>query len=548
MSRSHWMVVRRCVFIKEGRRASGERLIVIIEPIGVIKERRITMRSQGNDLPPHQMTIAESLMTTTEPVITLTEPLMTITEPVKTIAVPVTTIARSLMSRIDALMNIPAPLKVINERQMVIRSQGNDFPRHQMTITESLMTITEPVITIARSLMSRIDALMELTAPVAALTESPLTIFRLLMLIQRHAMAFRESVTTITRPEIAMARSLITIGEPPIVFTEPRIVLKEPPMRVAEIAPRRTRIADSRMMPRDTRMRLMAPLTMIKERSRRVTIGGCLPLSVPAFAIALSIAHVADARGSGPTPIDAVGSDLVEAFSGYNLIFYGAAVGETAVMAFSGGDHAARVFVQKNVASAAWGNAAVLAGYVLPAVAAPIVWGAGLATDNCDALGAGSAAIQSLAMTFLATVLLEWSTGRPYPLHGGDPHAPDVLGHPEYAREFRPFNFKGDWAWPSGHTSAITSVVAALSGWNPDRIAIPLIGYPVAAAIGAGMIVGDHHWTSDVVAGALVGYAVGSSVGSSFRRRALGQSSETRDVHIVPLGFGMIGGAVVGAW
>jgi membrane-associated phospholipid phosphatase len=72
-----------------------------------------------------------------------------------------------------------------------------------------------------------------------------------------------------------------------------------------------------------------------------------------------------------------------------------------------------------------------------------------------------------------------------------------------------------------------------------------VIAYPVAAGIGAGMIVGDHHWASDVVAGALIGQAIGWSVGRSFRERAHGASPVASRFQLVPLvGGGVTGGAV----
>lgn len=272
--------------------------------------------------------------------------------------------------------------------------------------------------------------------------------------------------------------------------------------------------------------------------------------SLPAGLVALSLGFAArDARAADPTPIDAVGADLVEAFTGTNLLLYGAAVAETGAMAFGGGDQAVRVYVQQHFASAAWGDVSNVVGYVLPAVVAPGVWIAGLATRDRGALGGGSAAIQALAMTLATTAILKWTTGRPYPLNGGSPTAPDVLDHPEYAREFRPFRLDGEWAWPSGHTAATTSVVAALSAWDPDAIAIPLVGYPIAAAIGLGMVSGDRHWASDVVAGGLIGYAIGSSVGASYRKRARSEKEGPRGtLYVVPWGRGAVGATLVGAW
>jgi membrane-associated phospholipid phosphatase len=230
-----------------------------------------------------------------------------------------------------------------------------------------------------------------------------------------------------------------------------------------------------------------------------------------------------------PTPFDGLGADVVEAFTGTNLLYYAGAVTATGLMAFGGADQAIRTGVQQNLVSAGFADTAFYTGYILPATLAPTLYIVGLAVRDPDTAGAGSALLQALGLTLAATGVLKVATGRPYPLHGGDPNAPDRLNHPEYAREFRPFQVL--WplpAWPSGHTSATVSIAAALTAYYPGRLWIPLIAYPIAALIGFGMVDGDRHWASDVVAGGLVGHAIGYSVGSAFRRRAQAGDTQNR--------------------
>jgi hypothetical protein len=59
-----------------------------------------------------------------------------------------------------------------------------------------------------------------------------------------------------------------------------------------------------------------------------------------------------------PAPWDGLGEDVVDAFSGYNLLFYGGAVALTGVMAFGGADHAIRVGVQRSLAAPAFADGA----------------------------------------------------------------------------------------------------------------------------------------------------------------------------------------------
>ena len=60
-----------------------------------------------------------------------------------------------------------------------------------------------------------------------------------------------------------------------------------------------------------------------------------------------------------------------------------------------------------------------------------------------------------------------------------------------------------DDSFPSGHT-ANTMAVATVLDREYDGV-VPWIGYGTAALVGAGRIVGNHHWFSDVMAGAVIG-------------------------------------------
>lgn len=236
------------------------------------------------------------------------------------------------------------------------------------------------------------------------------------------------------------------------------------------------------------------------------------------LALAPGVAHAGAAARATPTPFDGLGDNVRHAFSGSRLLFSAAAVAATGGLAFSGEDHALRAAVQRQIASPAWGDTAYYAGYIAPAVVAPGLYAIGLASRDRETTGAGAAALQALIVTLGVTGVLKVATGRPYPLHGGDPSAPDRLDHPEYAREFHPFRLKLlDVSWPSGHTSASVSIAAALAAYYSDEPWVALAGYPLALGIGFGMVDGDRHWTSDVISGALIGHVIGWSVGRGFR-------------------------------
>ncbi len=259
----------------------------------------------------------------------------------------------------------------------------------------------------------------------------------------------------------------------------------------------------------------------------------CLPPSPPAC---VASAPSTDPAAAFPTPLDAVVGDLGAAFGGTNLLFYAGAVAGSATMAFSGADRVIRDAVQEHLGSSTVGNTASLTGYILPVVIAPGVWLTGAAFGDRAAAGAGSAAVQALAFTAATTFVLKVSVGRDYP--PGDGHT------------FAPFQ-SWSWpfpAWPSGHASSATSVVAALTGYyGSDELWIPFVGYPLTFAIALGMLSGDEHWASDLLAGAVIGQCIGWSVGRAFRAREKGEAPPR--LSLVPLvGPWWQGAAISGSW
>lgn len=269
--------------------------------------------------------------------------------------------------------------------------------------------------------------------------------------------------------------------------------------------------------------------------------------ALASLASLASIGAAAPARAATPTPIDGLGADVASAFWTTNIFLFGGAVLVTGAMAQGGVDHSTRVAVQRQLAAPTMhgaGDAALYAGYLVPAITAPALYLFGLARGDDDATGAGAASLQALAVTVAATSLLKWSTGRAYPLNGGDPASPDRLEHPAFARTFTPFE-GGLAAWPSGHTSAMVALVAALHAYAPGELAVPVVGYPLAGAVGVGMIMGDRHWASDVLAGALLGQAVGGAVGDAFRVRRV-SATKDRGGNGPSLRVGAVGPSMVG--
>ena len=64
----------------------------------------------------------------------------------------------------------------------------------------------------------------------------------------------------------------------------------------------------------------------------------------------------------------------------------------------------------------AFADSALYGGYIVPILAGPGIYAIGLITEDRVLTGAGSAAVQALGVTVMATGLLKWTTGRVFAL------------------------------------------------------------------------------------------------------------------------------------
>jgi membrane-associated phospholipid phosphatase len=226
-------------------------------------------------------------------------------------------------------------------------------------------------------------------------------------------------------------------------------------------------------------------------------------------------------------------------------LILGAAV-PPAVLAPTGLDHRLRLVAQGDlggrhgVEPVSYYAPFVLAGAVLVTHAASALGG------SCAVRRPTAAMLQAMVLGIGVTALLKWSTGRGWPTGGGDPDAPDRLAYPGRATTFRPFR-AGLGAFPSGHTLTMMVAAAAFRAAEPDLGLFAWSGYPLAAGVGAGMWLSDHHWASDIISGALLGEAIGGSVGRSFRVSDPSKRAPELAFALVPLEGGALA-AVDGAF
>jgi membrane-associated phospholipid phosphatase len=206
-------------------------------------------------------------------------------------------------------------------------------------------------------------------------------------------------------------------------------------------------------------------------------------------------------------------------------------------MVLSGADREARAEFDRHIDMKAGNEIANICGYLIPGVVTPSIWVAGLAAHDRTLAGAGSAVIEAILVTVTTMSAMKFATGRTWPV------AEDGIDH---SRDFHPFQ-NGIAAWPSGHTATTTTITATLTAYYPEHWWIPVIGYPLAAYLGFGMLDRNSHWASDAIAGMLLGQAVGFTIGRNFRRRVRGIGGAADSLVVAPLSDGT-GLAVSGTW
>lgn len=205
--------------------------------------------------------------------------------------------------------------------------------------------------------------------------------------------------------------------------------------------------------------------------------------------------------------------NTAESFTGEALWYHGAAFGSTFILAGSGADREVQDYFQEDPVGSAYGVGA----FVVGAIWQPIIGGALYFSDDAEIKTAGSAVLQAAIVQFAFTNVLKFLTGRPDPIENGDPanKQDGVCGNSSDPRDF--FQIIRGCTWPSGHASSAFSLISALYAFYPEKKWIAYFGYPIALAIGLGMIESDEHWLSDVVAGAFIGHTIGWTIGTNFR-------------------------------
>ena len=230
-------------------------------------------------------------------------------------------------------------------------------------------------------------------------------------------------------------------------------------------------------------------------------------------------------------PWQHVGDTLAGSYGWPGVLLQLSAVAVTPPLVYTADAPVMRYFQRDNPLGPSYADVTYIAGWSAPLAVPVALYAGGLAADDAELASAGAAALQALAVETVVVSTLKWLTDRAGPYPGGDPNRKratsiwfrDSKDPADF--NFNPFDLAGGLRWPSGHTASTTAVVSALFAFYPHELWLPAIGYPVAFAIGIGMLEGDYHWLSDVVAGALVGGGIGWAAGRAFRHAYDAQST-----------------------
>lgn len=210
-------------------------------------------------------------------------------------------------------------------------------------------------------------------------------------------------------------------------------------------------------------------------------------------------------------PFSGVFTNLGQSLWGTNLLFYGAAVGSTIIIIETDIDREAQFYFSDNYPFGRdYGDVMLWTGNIFQASVATGMYLGGLYYDNPRLTAGGAAGLQAIGLVGLITVSLKYLTGRVRPGKTKSPR--------DFRSDFSSWTLLTDrQSWPSGHTSSTIAFFTAMAVFYPEHEWLWYVNGAMTAAMAAGMVSGDYHWTSEVVAGALIGFAVGYTVGKNFR-------------------------------
>lgn len=240
-------------------------------------------------------------------------------------------------------------------------------------------------------------------------------------------------------------------------------------------------------------------------------------------------------------PITGMGSNVADAFWGWNGALQLAAIAATPLIVQSGADRAPHNWfvdhqtLEPATIPAVWGT------YLMPVALTGGLYAYGRMHDSPRTVAAACAVVQATATSFAYQTLLKSVTGRAGP-------RPEKMSQDDVAHF--PFGFMEGgvhYGWPSGHMITTTSVLVSLQEIYPENRSLRWGGYAYLGYVFGSVLMHEKshmHYLSDAVAGTLMGYAIGRAVGKGFARKVGGSPPSTSPVQVDPV-LGEASGAVV---
>jgi len=209
--------------------------------------------------------------------------------------------------------------------------------------------------------------------------------------------------------------------------------------------------------------------------------------------------------------------NIVQCFSGYNLIFHTLLIVLTVIIVTSGADWWYSL-ATKSVAP--WGLYAGFLGFIVPVLLPLTLLLIGIVRRDQRLQQMAYALAQAALIALLLTYFYKAFTGRAHP----ELFATDVLdihtvltgGVHDISKEFHFGFLRGGvfWGWPSSHAAVAFAGMTTLFLLVRNRaIGYTALLYAFFIALGASV---SFHWLSDCIAGAILGTVVGRVVAKSY--------------------------------
>ena len=214
--------------------------------------------------------------------------------------------------------------------------------------------------------------------------------------------------------------------------------------------------------------------------------------------------------------------NVIQIFSGHNLLLHGLAIVLTCLIVETGLDWTYYVSTRSELI-AHFALPAIMLGTLIPILGTLAILTFGELNKNRSLISIAWALGQSAILGYLVSISYKAFTGRiPPPFRSFRMSAQNLNSLTDSSHGFQFGFLKGGvfWGWPSSHTTVTFAMSVCLITLYPKNKLLVILALVYAFYVGLGVSV-SIHWLSEFVAGAIIGSVVGSVVGRSFRGKMM---------------------------